>query len=111
VYGTAGIAGGKVNFRGSVNTGGVPGGGNDGQGRYASFDASTVEYGWTAGGGIDYQIRPDLIANFGYQYVDLGDVSAWTQSVIKNTGTGIGTVNARTDLSFHMFRVGLSYRN
>jgi outer membrane immunogenic protein len=112
VYGTAGVAGGKVNFRGSVNTGGSAGGGPAGNlGRYASFDASTVEYGWTAGGGFDYQIRPDLIANFGYQYVDLGDVSAWTQSVIKNTGTGIGTVNARTDLSFHMFRVGLSYRN
>jgi outer membrane immunogenic protein len=113
VYGTAGAAGGKVNFRGSVNTGGYAGlgGGDLNKGSYASFDESSIEYGWTAGGGIDYQIRPDLIANFGYQYVDLGTVSAWTRSGITNTGTGLGTVNASTDLTFHMFRVGLSYRN
>ncbi len=113
IYGTGGIAFGKVNYHGSLNVGGSVGGGSGGsQGRYASFNESTTEAGWTLGGGIDYQVRPDLIASLGYLYVDLGTLDASAVAGLRNNGnSGTGAVVANTDLTFHMFKAGLSYRN
>jgi len=113
VYGTGGLAIGKVNFHGSTNVGGSVGGGPAGnQGQYASFSESSVEVGWTAGAGIDYQLRNNWILNLAYQYVDLGDISATRTASITNGGTtGSATVDAKTNLTFHTARVGISWRN
>ncbi|MEX2034540.1 MAG: hypothetical protein WEA28_05040 [Xanthobacteraceae bacterium] len=70
-----------------------------------------MEFGWTAGGGVDYRLRPDLILNLAYLYVDLGNVSGSAAASISNGGnTGTGTVTANSDLAFHVARVGLSWQ-
>jgi len=113
LYGTGGLATGKVNFAGSTNVGGTIGnGGYSTLGNYARFSESSIEWGYALGGGIDYQIRPDLIANLGYMYVDLGDISVARTAAISSGGNvAASTVNASTDLTFHVFRAGLSWRN
>jgi outer membrane immunogenic protein len=66
--------------------------------------SSSVKAGWVAGFGIEYLLRPNLIANLGYQYVDLG-----TTSLVASSPGGIlnQSVNARGQ--FQVVSVGLSW--
>jgi opacity protein-like surface antigen len=39
-----------------------------------------VKTGWVAGFGMEYLLRPNVILNLGYQYVDLGTTSLTASS-------------------------------
>jgi outer membrane immunogenic protein len=67
---------------------------------------SSVKTGWAAGFGVEYLLRPNLVANLGYQYVNLGSTSLF--GLIPN-GFGVQsqTINARGQ--FQVVSVGLSW--
>jgi opacity protein-like surface antigen len=68
--------------------------------------SSSVKTGWVAGFGIEYLLRPNLIANLGYQYVDLGTTSL-VASIPNGGGVLSQGVNARGQ--FQAVSVGLSW--
>lgn len=97
VYGTAGFAYGYVNLSSLFRMAGVTN----------SLQASEVKGGWVGGVGFEYLVRPDLVFTLGYQYVDLGSLSA--------TGTTIGAFNTasqRVNVNAQLQTVmaGLSWR-
>lgn len=63
-YGTAGLAYGQINVNSTVTDHIIT--------TSVNSQSSSGKTGWVAGFGLDYLLRPNLIANFGYQYVDLG---------------------------------------
>ncbi len=98
-YGTGGLAYGHVELNSSIASPVGP--------RFLGSQTSAVKAGWVAGGGIDYMWRPNVILNFGYQYVDLGAVSvAGTSTAF----TGLLTQNATAQAHFSVVTVGLSWR-
>ena len=72
-----------------------------------------IEVGWTAGGGFDFCLAEHWILNFTYLYGDLGDQHAHNFFTAAAPNPGF-TVNAEdrvdTDLQFHVFQGGLSYK-
>jgi len=93
-YGTAGLAYGHVDLNSTFSGGGLT----------LNTDVSSTRAGWVVGAGIDYMIQPNLILNFGYQYVDLGSVS------LAATSAGLISQTANANASFHVVRAGLSWR-
>ena len=68
---------------------------------------SSIRAGWVAGGGIEYMLRPNVVLNLGYQYVDLG--TANLASSTTPTSIIIGqTANARA--AFQVVTVGMNWR-
>ena len=92
-YGTAGLAYGHVDLNSTFSGGGTT----------LNTDVSSVRGGWAVGAGIDYMVQPNLIFNFGYQYVDLGSLN-----LVASNGTISQTAN--THAAFHVVTVGLSWR-
>jgi outer membrane immunogenic protein len=72
-YGTGGLAYGRTSVNSTLNDNIVPASLNS--------QSSSVKTGWVAGFGIEYLLRPNLIANLGYQYVDLGTTSLVASSL------------------------------
>ena len=68
--------------------------------------SSSVKTGWVVGAGLDYLLRPNLILNFSYQYVDLGRTSL-AGTTAGNTGLS-QSIYARDQ--FQVVSVGLSWR-
>jgi outer membrane immunogenic protein len=98
-YGTGGLAYGRVELNSSISSGAGP--------RILNSQTSAVKTGWVAGGGIEYEWRPNLILNLGYQYVDLGTVS------VAGTNTAFGGVlsqSASAHGQFSVITAGLSWR-
>jgi outer membrane immunogenic protein len=96
-YGTGGLAYGKVDLSSNFNALGLS----------TSAQTSSTRAGWVVGAGIDYLLQPNLILNFGYQYVDLG-----TASLASSTTVGGSTISqtASARAAFHVATVGLSWR-
>jgi outer membrane immunogenic protein len=67
IYGTAGLAYGKVNLNSTLIDNGGPTSLNN--------QISSLKTGWVAGAGLEYLIQRNLVLNLGYQYVDLGSTS------------------------------------
>jgi outer membrane immunogenic protein len=65
LYGTAGFAYGDVSLNSSFKTVGI----------LTSAQTSEIRPGVVFGGGVDYQVSPNLIFNILYQHVDLGSLS------------------------------------
>jgi outer membrane immunogenic protein len=97
VYGTGGLAYGKVEDSTSLNIA---------AGVIYAGSHSSLRPGWTAGGGAEYALAPNWTAKIEYLYYDLDP-----QSV-----TGIRTppapffTRSGFDTTGHMVRVGLNYR-
>jgi len=94
LYGTAGIAYGKVQSDYNLNLFGSP---------TAAVNFKDVKAGWTAGAGVEFALAGNWSTKIEYLYVDLGK-SQITASA--------GGVVATLDRSFtdHIARVGLNYR-
>ena len=77
-----------------------------------------IQFGWTAGGGLEFCLSQHWILNFTYLYVDLGDRdggSSFSGSTpTENTQNGVRTYFSQTsvssDMKFHVFQGGLSFR-
>lgn len=102
-YGTGGLAYGKVSLSSTFND---PDPGSD---PVSSLQTSSVRAGWVAGGGIDYMLRPNLILNFGYQYIDLGTISVAGAATAPGGQLTISQA-ANDHAHFSVFTVGLSWR-
>jgi outer membrane immunogenic protein len=96
-YGTGGLAYGKVDLNSNFNTGGLS----------LNSHISSIRTGWVAGGGIAYMLRPNVVLNLGYQYVDLGTANLASSTTLG--GITIGqTASARA--AFQVITVGLNWR-
>ncbi len=86
VYGTAGGAGTDI----KTSSGSLPW-------------ASSTEFGWTAGGGVEGAITDNLLAKVEYLYADFGNATC-------SSSTNCGVPNATVSLKESMVRVGLNYK-
>ena len=98
-YGTGGLAYGRVELNSSIYSSVGP--------RSLNSQTSTVKTGWVAGGGIEYQWRPNLILSLEYQYVDLGSVSVADTTT---AFTGLLSQSANAHARFSAVMAGLSWR-
>jgi outer membrane immunogenic protein len=111
LYGTGGLAYGRVSFSGDANiTAGTVGGG--GVTRFESTTTSLSEsktnIGFAAGGGMEGRIAPtNWTWKLEYLYVDLGSVDAATSFAVS---TFAGTVTTHTHFTDNIFRGGLNYQ-
>jgi len=95
-YGTAGLAYGHVDITSTYSGGGLT----------LNSSASSTRAGWVAGAGIDYMVQPNLVFNFAYQYVDLGNVS-----LNDSYGGGLNLMQAvDAHARFHVVMAGLTWR-
>lgn len=83
VYGTGGLAYGDVDSE--IENGGSP------------WQVDDINFGWTAGGGVEYAITSNLSAKIEYLHVDLGF-------------TDYNDTEFRSDAEFDVVRAGLNYR-
>ena len=102
VYATGGGAVGHVDNTTSITLSG-PGPFNGS----ASADGSATKWGWVAGGGVEYQFAPRWSVKSEYKYVDLGGIDTSLGATVLRTPVAF---NARQDLHYHTFEIGLNYR-
>jgi outer membrane immunogenic protein len=95
-YGTGGLAYGKTGVNSSLFDNFTP--------NFLNTQSSSVKTGWVAGFGMEYLLRPNVILNLGYQYVDLGTTSLTASSP---DGSLRQSVNAHGQ--FQVVSVGLSW--
>jgi outer membrane immunogenic protein len=95
-YGTGGLAYGRTNVNSTLTDTFFP--------VSLNTQSSSVKTGWVAGFGFEYLLRPNLILNVGYQYVDLGSTSVVGSSPDGSLQQGI---NAHGQ--FQVVTVGLSW--
>ena len=103
VYGTGGLAFGKVNSTTSIALSGpAPFNGA------ASSDSSTTKTGWALGGGIEQMLgSSNWSVKAEYLYVDLGSVGSSFGAVVNKVPVNFATNQAA---HYHTFKVGLNYR-
>ena len=100
LYGTGGLAYGKVELNSSFNVAFPPSPAS------LSSRTSPVKTGWVAGGGLEYMLRPNLTLNLEYQYVDLGTVSLADPA----PATVTLSQSANAHAQFSVVTAGLSWR-
>jgi outer membrane immunogenic protein len=122
IYGTGGLAYGRVKFSGTENIGGtfIGGGGCFGGCSYsgsATFGSSETKLGWTIGFGLEgAAFVSGWTWKAEYLYVDLGSVGgalAYTGSINNPGGTVTpisGSVNHSSDFKDNIVRFGVNYR-
>ena len=66
-----------------------------------------THFAWGAGAGVAYPIRPNLLVDLGYKYLDLGQMHSGTQFLAGSTGVNTPRMNA--DLKVHTVMVGLRW--
>jgi outer membrane immunogenic protein len=116
LYGTGGLAYGKVNVSSNINVAQSCGPGCFFLTPPASFGSSSVtRAGWVVGAGVEWMFAPHWTARAEYLYYDLGNVTASSTLVGLN---GIGVVGALFMTSFaqatnrfdgSIARVGVNY--
>jgi outer membrane immunogenic protein len=97
VYGTGGLAYGQTRVNSTVFE-------NFFLPNILNSQTSSVKAGWVAGFGIEYLLRPNLILNLGYQYVDLGNTS-----LVGASPNGNITQSVNASGRFQVVSVGLSW--
>ena len=97
-YGTAGAAYANVDITSAFSASGLQ----------TYTQTSEPKIGWVAGLGVEYLLRPNLMLNLGYQYLDLGRTS------ISSTTTSFGGAQVSQSASIHSqfqtVTLGLSWR-
>ena len=77
----------------------------------ASVAINQRHYGWTVGGGTEIQVSRGWSLKLEYLFVDLGHQAALLFNANRGVGQGSATlVSMRTDISEHLFRVGVNYQ-
>jgi outer membrane immunogenic protein len=95
-YGTGGLAYGRTNLNSTLTDNVLL--------TSLNSQSSSVKAGWVAGFGIEYLLRPNLIVNLGYQYVDLG-----TTSLVASSPSGVLSQSVNAHGQFQVVSVGLSW--
>lgn len=95
VYGTGGLAYGKVKSYYDLDLGG---------GNGASGSSSKTRAGWTVGAGAEYAITNNWTLKSEYLYTDLGKNTIFSYT---DEGTDF---SVRNNVKFHTVRVGLNYK-
>ena len=102
LYGTAGVAYGRVSLEGNeVGTNGDV---------KISFDKAKDKFGAVVGGGIEHAFNDHISFRTEYMYTNLGDISGDIKGIedIKNVKGIDDVVKNRYD--FHTIRVGIAYK-
>ncbi len=99
VYGTAGLAYGKVEsyLNATTTGGGLPLGNID-------VSKSNTKAGWTVGAGAEYAVTNNWSIKSEYLYTDLG------KTTLINANLGGANATLKNDVSFHTIRIGLNYK-
>jgi outer membrane immunogenic protein len=118
IYGTGGLAYGRVSLDASMSTSGStfttaciagvcnPPDGPFGFAQAATLSGGKVNYGWTAGGGFEWAAARNLSFKAEYIYLDLGSVDV--SSIV---GVGVGRPAAmHARFNDHVVRIGFNYR-
>jgi outer membrane immunogenic protein len=100
LYGTGGLAYGRIALSGSLMAVPPPPLGLNAQ-------TSSVNVGWVAGAGVEYLWSPNVVLSLDYQYVDLGSTSVATGATA--AGQGFSTLNANARGQFQAVTVGVSW--
>jgi len=100
VYGTAGLAYGKVKTSYSYNE--ILG---DDDSFNAGFSSSKTKAGWTVGAGAEYAITNNWTLKSEYLYTDLGKARGEA-----SFNTFYNTYDFESKIKFHTVRVGLNYK-
>ena len=103
LYGTGGLAYGKVNLNSNFNVTAVD------PSFFLNSQTSSIKAGWVLGGGIDYMVRPNVLVNLGYQYIDLGTVSVASSAAPIGCTCSI-TQNASAHAQFQVISLGLNWK-
>ena len=100
VYGTAGLAWGRVSHTLVFE---------DNAGFTAFAHQSGTQVGYALGGGVEHMLSQRLSLKVEYQYIDLGSESY----LVRENTTGAGSaffLNTDTQTDFHTVRLGLNYK-
>jgi outer membrane immunogenic protein len=98
-YGTAGAAYANVDLTSAFSVSGLQ----------TSTQTSEPKIGWVAGVGVEYLLRPNLMLNLGYQYLDLGRTSISSSTVGFSGALTVGQI-ASIHSQFQTVTLGLSWR-
>ena len=66
-----------------------------------------TDFAWGAGAGVACAIRPNLLVDLGYKYLDLGEMHSGTTFLV--AGTGRNTTRMVADLKVHTVMIGLRW--
>jgi outer membrane immunogenic protein len=72
-----------------------------------AVSSSALSFGWTFGGGVEWQFAPAWTLRAEYLYVDLG---TQTNTLTYNYGTNTSSLTSRLDEADSIVRVGINYR-
>jgi outer membrane immunogenic protein len=75
-----------------------------------TISTSTTATGWTAGGGFEYMLNPNLSFKTEYLYVDLGSQNLYSADYFDGPEDGIGTISVGLDskTAFHTVKAGFN---
>ena len=124
IYGTGGLAYGRVEINGnaSVPTAAITGGATNFVSSAGTFAVAKNNLGYSIGGGVEGRIFPWLPANWTwkaeYLYLDLGSLDSGTSfsgvfpggRIVPVAATLTGTVALHTHFVDNIVRVGLNYK-
>lgn len=91
IYGTGGLAYGRVKSKVSAGT--------------SVLSGSETKFGWALGAGAEYALTQNWTVRAEYLYVDLGKAETVKQAV-----SNIAQVTAKADVSVHTVRAGVNYK-
>ena len=67
-----------------------------------------TSFAWQIGFGVGYAVKPGMTLEFGYRYVDLGDLKIPAQTVIFNPGP-VEYAGAKGELKSHELTIGFRF--
>jgi outer membrane immunogenic protein len=70
--------------------------------------SSRTSVGWTAGGGLEYAVLPNVTIKTEYLHIDLGDQNV--KLVVQSPATGNGFVNVKFSNAYDIVRAGMNFR-
>ncbi len=77
---------------------------------YGASTQSNTFIGWTAGGGLEYAVRPNWTIKAEYQFFDFGDQTVGLNDAAQDLNNGDGYRFNAKDLTANVISVGLNYR-
>lgn len=117
-FGTGGLAYGGTKAQAAISIIG-PMGWNVGAGFVTSIicpgfttclagSSSQTSVGWTAGGGLEYAVLPNVTIKADYLHIDLGDQNV--KLTVQSPATGNGFVNVKFSNAYDIVRMGMNFR-